>query len=193
MKISGFEPLSLCDYPGIPASVVFTQGCNWRCPYCHNKSLLSFCREALFSKEEILETIAERSDFIEGVVITGGEPTEQDKLTDFIKELRCLDLKVKLDTNGSNPAVLESLLEERLVDYVAMDIKAPYAKYDLVAGCSVQQEMVKKSISILSTADISHHFRTTYSEKYLNQADLFEIKDNLPQDSRHVIQEMVER
>ncbi len=193
MNIGGFEPLSLCDYPGIPASVIFTQGCNWRCPYCHNKSLLSFSTGSSFTEATVLKTIGDRSDFIEGVVITGGEPTEQADLLDFINKIRSLGLKVKLDTNGSNPIALERLLTEKLLDYVAMDIKAPFFKYDLVAGCSVQQSLIMDSISIIETHNIEHHFRTTFSEKHLDEGDLNEIRNILPSESKYVVQKLVER
>lgn len=193
MNIGGFEPLSLCDYPGIPASVVFTQGCNWRCPYCHNTSLLSFTVEPSFTETAVLEIITDRADFIEGVVITGGEPTEQVDLADFIQEIRKIGFKIKLDTNGSNPRRLEKLLADQLLDYVAMDIKAPLSKYDLVAGCSVQHSSIMDSISIVDTYNIEHHFRTTFSQKHLDESDLAEIKNALPSGSEYVVQKLVER
>lgn len=138
-----------------------------------------------------MKTIADRAGFIEGVVITGGEPTEQDDLACFIKEIRKIGLKVKLDTNGSNPSRLEALLAEKLLDYVAMDIKAPLSKYDLVAGCSGQQGLVMESIAVIKSHTIEHHFRTTFSKKHLDEDDLTEIREVLSSGSHYVVQQLV--
>jgi len=128
MKIGGLHKFSLSDYPGHVAAVVFTQGCNFRCPFCHNGSLIpsSVPDSSLIPQEKVFEFLEDRSSQLDGVVITGGEPTIQPDLPEFIHRIIAMDLLlVKLDTNGSRPEVLHRLLKEKLMDYIAMDIKAP--------------------------------------------------------------------
>ena len=137
MNIGGFLSLSLCDYPGKVAAVVFTNGCNFRCPWCHNGHLLRGAdapdhRE--LPEEEVLARIAELKNRLQGVVVTGGEPTIQPDLRDFIVRLKDLGLLVKLDTNGSHPEIVRALIAEGLVDFIAMDVKAPWAKYGTLTG-----------------------------------------------------------
>ena len=134
MRIGGFVPVSLCDYPCRVAAVVFTQGCNFRCPFCHNGHLVGCEGAALLDEAAVLAQLAERRNRLGGVVVTGGEPTLQGDLPQFLHALKQLGLAVKLDTNGSQPDVLQALLADRLVDYVAMDLKAPWARYDRLAG-----------------------------------------------------------
>lgn len=189
MKIGGFLPLSLCDYPGIPAAVIFTQGCNWRCPFCHNQKLLPLTtQEELHPKEEIIKYLASKTKMLSGVVITGGEPTIQNELEPFFIELKTLGLDIKLDTNGTQPGMVEKLLSQDLVDYIAMDIKAPWDKYDCLAGIPVQTETIKTSIDLIVNSGIAHHFRTTFVPHLLKEHDIEEIKNNLPQGGKHVIQ-----
>ncbi|OCL25466.1 anaerobic ribonucleoside-triphosphate reductase activating protein [Orenia metallireducens] len=162
MKIAGLQRTSLIDYPEHIATVVFTQGCNYRCPYCHNSSLIdnSFQESSYLTLEDFWSFIKKRKKLIDGVSITGGEPTLQTGLIDFIRELKAKGLKVKLDTNGSNPDILTELIEENLLDYIAMDIKSSLKKYSKVTGqCDLDK--VKKSIDLIKNSNIDYEFRTT--------------------------------
>lgn len=162
IRIGGFQPVSLVDFPGRVASVVFFQGCSFRCPWCHNPSLV---QPHLFGEtipeEVILERLERRRGKIGGVVVTGGEPTLQTGLDDFLHRLRDLGFATKLDTNGAQPEALQRILSEGLVDFVAMDLKAPWGRYDEACGVAVDLEAVQASLSILRASGIPHHLRTT--------------------------------
>ncbi len=180
MRIGGFQPFSLSDFPGKTAAIVFTQGCNFRCPYCHNRALWSLRgKEPLLAEDEVLARLRRRVGQLDGMVITGGEPTLQPDLRTFIVTLRDLGFLVKLDTNGSDPLFLENLLAENLVDFVAMDLKAPPEKYHILAGISMDVSAVLHSVEILQHSEIPHLFRTTYDTRYLDQDDLITIEQLL--------------
>ena len=134
MKICGLQKTTLLDFPGHVAATVFTGGCNFRCPFCHNSDLLGNDAEVIYTDEEVLKFLAKRKGILEGVAITGGEPTLQPDLREFILRVRELGYRIKLDTNGSRPDVLKSLCEEGLIDYVAMDIKTCKERYPEVTG-----------------------------------------------------------
>ena len=162
MNISGFEKLTLLDYPGGKvAAIVFTQGCNFKCSYCQNSGLLKFNNDNLISEDEVLSYLQKRKNMLDGIVISGGEPTLQKGLTTFIKKVKSLGLLVKLDTNGSNPDILKYLLDNKLIDYVAMDIKDDFTKYENITMCKVNYDNIKKSISLLLNSHIEYEFRTT--------------------------------
>ena len=162
MIIDGFEQLTLLDYPEHLACMIFTRGCNFKCPYCQNSSLIRYNKEpGKFSEEEILEFLKTRKGKLEGIVISGGEPTIQKGLVDFIKKVKELGFLVKLDTNGSNPKVLKELLDNNLVDYIAMDIKNDLEDYELVTDCKVNIKAIKESINLISNSKIDYEFRTT--------------------------------
>lgn len=179
MIIGGFQKFSMLDYPGKISSIVFTQGCNFNCVYCHNRDLLKRNCNAI-SLEKILDFLKERKGKIDAVVITGGEPTLQPKLIDFMKKIKKLDLLVKLDTNGSNPEVIRKALRAKVVDYIAMDIKAPFQKYNIIAGVVVNKDKLKESINIIKNSDIQYEFRTTVPESILSKKDVAEIKNIVP-------------
>ena len=162
MKIGGFQPFTLTDYPGHVAAIVFTQGCNWRCSYCHNPQLLSVDRpeSELIPEAYVFDRLAKRRRHLDGLVITGGEPTIQEELPHFIRNVRRLGLKIKLDTNGSQPDVIGQLLDENLLDYVAMDIKAPFGQYVSIVGCHVDAVTLQASIELLKNGDVPCEFRT---------------------------------
>ena len=150
MKLCGFQKTTLLDYPGHLASVIFTGGCNFRCPFCHNRELLAMDVKAAFTPEEILGVLKKRAGVLEGVCITGGEPLLQEDLEDFIRDIRKLGLEIKLDTNGTLPKKLMKLGEEGLLDYVAMDIKNAPEKYGVTAGCpGMDLEKVRESVAWL--------------------------------------------
>ena len=162
MIIDGFEELTLLDYPEHLACMIFTRGCNFKCPYCQNSSLIRYNKEpGKFSEEEILQFLEKRKGKLEGIVISGGEPTIQVGLKDFIKKVKELGFLVKLDTNGSNPKVIKELLDENLVDYIAMDIKNDLDNYEVVTDCKVNTKAIKESINLISKSKIDYEFRTT--------------------------------
>lgn len=162
VSIGGYIPTGFLDYPGAAAAVIFLKGCPFRCPFCHNPGLvLPGTGGESFEPDEIIGDVERRKNFLDGVCITGGEPSIQEGLVPFLGELRSLGLKVKLDTNGARPDVLEEVLGRGLADYVAMDIKAPREKYSLASGWDGDLSLVEKSISLLLRSKIPFEFRTT--------------------------------
>lgn len=163
MEIHGFNKTTLLDYPGHVAATVFTGGCNFRCPFCHNADLvLNPNSQPMVSEEEVLSHLKKRRGILEGVCITGGEPTLQPDLPDFIRKIRALGYLVKLDTNGYRPEVLARLLGEGMLDYVAMDVKASPDNYQKVSGCpGLDFTRIEESIALLKECRIPYEFRTT--------------------------------
>lgn len=175
MNIAGVQKVTLLDYPGKVACEIFTQGCNFECPFCQNSSLIPITNTGEFSEEEIFEYLNLRKNILDGVVITGGEPTVQKDLKSFIKKIKDLGLLVKLDTNGGNPKVLQELIDEDLVDYVAMDIKNIFNKYNITAGKKINLDNIKKSIEILKASKIDYEFRTTIIKEMHSLDDIVSI------------------
>lgn len=175
MNIAGVQKVTLLDYPGKVACEIFTQGCNFECPFCQNSSLIPITNTGEFSEEEIFEYLNLRKNILDGVVITGGEPTVQKDLKSFIKKIKDLGLLVKLDTNGGNPKVLQELIDEKLVDYVAMDIKNIFNKYNITAGKRINLDNIKKSIEILKASKIDYEFRTTIIKEMHSLDDIVSI------------------
>lgn len=163
MEIHGFNKTTLLDYPGYVAATIFTGSCNFRCPFCHNAGLVLDPKgQEIISEEEVLTYLQKRKGILDGVCITGGEPTLQPDLKDFIKKIKDLGYLVKLDTNGYRPEVLWELLREDLLDYVAMDIKASRERYALAAGVkNLDLARIEESVGILKSCAIPHEFRTT--------------------------------
>ncbi len=190
IEIAGFQSLSLSDYPGCPAAIVFTQGCNFRCPYCHNRALIARGK-GQGGADAVLARLAARRELVRGVVITGGEPTLQRGLDEFCRAVQELGLRVKLDTNGSRPETLFRLLHADLVDFVAMDIKAPLdaASYRCLTGVRCDVEAVRESMALLAGSDTQYLLRTTVDRRLLSEADLATIVAALPRGARHVWQE----
>lgn len=177
MRIVGLMKTTLLDYPGKVASTIFTGGCNFRCPYCHNGDLvLNHTTMEPYSEEEIFSHLNKRKNTLNGVCITGGEPTLQTELPEFIRKVKSLNLLIKLDTNGTNPAMLSSLLEEGLLDYVAMDIKHCKSKYNDVACMNpLNIQSIEESVDILKNCDIDYEFRTTVTRELHKMEDFEEI------------------
>jgi len=190
MQIGGFQKFSLIDYPGKVSCVIFTQGCNFRCPFCHNRELVanSDFREPL-PDGSIIDFLRERVGRLEGVVITGGEPTLQSDLVDFVRTIKSLGFVVKLDTNGSRPDVLAQLFEERLIDYVAMDIKAPLEKYDQLSAVTVDKAKIKESIRLILENGPEHQFRTTMVKPFITEEDLIDISTLIQSSPHYTLQE----
>lgn len=163
MKICGFQKTTLLDFPGHVAATVFTGGCNFRCPFCHNAGLVLAPEEQPdIPEEEVLSYLRKRRGMLEGVCITGGEPTLQPDLAGFIGRLKELGYLVKLDTNGYRPRVLQELIEKKLVDYVAMDVKASVKNYPRACGCAgMDVSRIEESIAILKSGSVPYEFRTT--------------------------------
>lgn len=177
MRINGFQKTTLLDYPGHLAATVFLGGCNFLCPYCHNGSLvLSPDSLPVIPKEDILNTLKKRKNILEGVCITGGEPTLEPGLTDFIKEIKELGLLVKLDTNGSNPMLLKDLISSGLLDYVAMDIKNSKEKYSLTIGKEhFPIKNISESVNLLLMHKVAYEFRTTVTKELHTPSDFLSI------------------
>lgn len=190
-QIGGFQKLSLLDYPGNTCSIIFTNGCNFKCPYCHNFEFVKSTQEnSLFDKNEILAYLIKRKNVLDGLVISGGEPTIQVGLKSFIKEVKYnTNLKIKLDTNGTNPTILKNLIDENLVDYVAMDIKSDFENYSKITGVNnIDLDKIKKSIKIIKESSINYEFRTTIIKNYHNIKILENIIDLINDDSYYYLQ-----
>ncbi|MBQ8606320.1 MAG: anaerobic ribonucleoside-triphosphate reductase activating protein [Clostridia bacterium] len=184
MLIMGLQKLTLLDFPGKMAATVFTGGCNFRCPFCHNASLVlpkDYSPE--FTEQEFFELLEKRQGVLEGVCITGGEPTLQKDLPDFIKRIKDMGYLVKLDTNGFLPKKLKSLIDAGLVDYVAMDIKNCPEKYGETVGIeSFNVTPILESVDILKNSDIPFEFRTTVVKNFHTEADIIKIGNWLGSD-----------
>jgi pyruvate formate lyase activating enzyme len=174
MKIGGFQKTSLLDYPDRISAIVWTSGCNFRCPFCYNKSLALGTAE-LFPQDEILSFLSKRKALLEGVVISGGEPLLHDDIVDFIKKIKDLRLLVKIDTNGTFPERLRELLDQQLVDYVAMDVKAPQKKYQQLTGTKLDVNKIDASIELLKTKAPAYEFKTTVIPGLLTKGDIIDI------------------
>ena len=189
MHIAGLHKFSLIDYPGLMSAVVFTRGCNFRCPFCHNNELvLPELYPDCLSHEDIFSFLRSRIGKLQGVVITGGEPTLHGGLARFCRQVKAFGFKVKLDTNGSNPGMLSAVLAEQLVDYVAMDIKAPWYKYEMLAGIALDVDRIRESMMIIRDASVSYEFRTTYAPG-LTDEDMATIQTCLLNHERYTVQE----
>jgi len=174
IQIGGFQKVTLLDYPDQVACIIFTVGCNYRCPFCQNSELVLH-NEGIYDEKEILDYLEQRKNVLDGVVISGGEPTVQKDLKEFIKKIKKIGLLVKLDTNGTNPDLLADLIKNKLIDYVAMDIKTDLDKYKEITIINPQVDKIKKSIKLLQESNIDHEFRTTIMKNYHSLMDLVKI------------------
>lgn len=189
-SVAGFIRTSLVDYPGYVCSTVFLSGCNFRCPYCHNRDLVTGSSQLQrVPLDQVLNFLENRITLLDGVCITGGEPTLTADLPILIRAIKDLGLRVKLDTNGTNPDMLEKLLADSLVDYVAMDIKAPPRKYGKITKATVRLADIQAAIDLLREATIEYEFRTTVVPKLLMEEDLLAIGRWLEGAFTYVIQQ----
>lgn len=177
MYINGFQKLTILDYPGKVACIVFTPGCNFRCPFCHNAALVTHIdKDTYIDEEEVLSYLKKRQGILDGVVITGGEPLLQDDIEEFIGKIKDLGYAIKLDTNGSFPEKLISLVEKGLVDYVAMDIKNSKAKYMATIGVNnIDMASIEKSVDFLLQNKVDYEFRTTIVDGFHTVDDIQDI------------------
>ena len=191
MKIAGLMKLTLLDYPGEMACTIFTSSCNFRCPFCHNSSLVIDTESnQLLDNNEVLSFLKERKGRLDGVCITGGEPTIQEDLTSFIKEIKDIGYKVKLDTNGYNPKKLKEIVSSNLVDYVAMDIKNSLSKYPQTCGLNKMMiENILESISYLLEDHVDYEFRTTIIKEFHDENDIREIAKSIKGCKRYFLQQ----
>jgi len=190
MKIGGFEKLTLIDFPGKIACMIYTIGCNFHCPYCHNPELVDETADEI-SFEKIFEFLKTRQTLLEGVVITGGEPTLHKDLLSIIRQIKSLGYQVKLDTNGTNPAMLLQAIDQKLVDYVAMDIKAPLYKYTTNTERPVDAEAIRESINMLMKNKVAYEFRTTVSKFLLSPQDIIDIAKEIQGAEHYYIQKFI--
>ncbi len=193
MKISGLQKLTLLDFPDVVSCIVFTKGCNLRCPFCHNSSLVVDSKlTPEIDEEEVFSYLNKRKNILDGVVISGGEPLLQKDIKDFIVRIKTLGYKVKLDTNGVNSKLLSELIDEKLVDYVAMDIKNTFDKYDMTTGKSNSRiDNIKESIRILKKEKVPYEFRTTIVKDFHNIEDIKKILKYI-NGSKYFIQNFVD-
>ncbi|MBD3354582.1 anaerobic ribonucleoside-triphosphate reductase activating protein [Candidatus Woesearchaeota archaeon] len=198
MKFKGFNKSSLIEYPEKIVSVVFTGGCNFRCPFCHNKDLvLNPDKIPDITEKEIIDYIEKKRKWIDGIAITGGEPTLHKELPAFIKRIKDKGFLVELETNGTNPEMIKQLIDDNLVDYLAMDIKAPLEekKYYQVIGKSGDKKKIldniKKTINIIQKSGVDYEFRTTFVPGLLTKEDIYAIAEQLKGSKRYVIQKFL--
>ncbi len=177
MKLGGLIKFTLIDFPGRPAAVVFTQGCNFRCRYCHNPELVyPHMFSAPMPEEELFSFLKRRQGTLEGVVITGGEPTLHEDILDFTAKIKNMGFAVKWDTNGTRPDVLREAYARKLLDYVAMDLKAPLEKYSVITGVDFNPAILKESMKLITQSGIPYQFRTTYDKEVLTDDDIAAIR-----------------
>ncbi len=186
--INGINPSSYNDYPGEVSYVIFLGGCNFKCPFCHNSSIV-MKKTKTIELDHVINSLKQRKKFLHAVVITGGEPTIYgDELIELIIAIKQLGFKIKLDTNGTNPSLLKKIITNKLVDYIAMDIKNTFDKYQETAGCKINIDNIKESISIIENSNVKYEFRTTINKKNHNFDDIDEIKTYFKREGKYSIQ-----
>ena len=189
MRIGGIQKTSLLDFPNMISAIVFTKGCNFACDYCHNPELFNSGVE--HSTSEFFEFLNTRKGKLDGVVITGGEPCLQPDLMDFIKQIKQMGFLVKLDTNGSFPDIIQKLLNKNLLDYIAMDIKAPIEKYNAVSNSTISTDKIITSINLIMNSGIDYEFRTTVVKSQLTFEDFEKIGDLIKGAKKYYLQKFV--
>ncbi len=194
MKICGFQKMTMLDFPGKVACTVFTGGCNFRCPFCHNALLVTeIDNENTFDEDEIIAYLYKRKGIIDGVCITGGEPLLQKDITEFLRKVKATGMPVKLDTNGSYPEKLRELVSEGLVEYVAMDIKNSKEKYAQTVDLpDFDLGKVEESVSFLLSDTVDYEFRTTVVKEFHTQDDIVSIAEWIKGAKRYFLQGFVD-
>lgn len=187
MEFLGQVKNSFIDYPNKICTAYFVGGCNFRCPYCHNSHLLKGIGESI-DEAQVFGYLEKRRNMLDGICVSGGEPTLHDGLEAFLGEVKRRGFLVKLDTNGTYPGVLENLLKNKRVDYIAMDIKAPFGKYEKIAGRPVDIEAIKRSIDLVRNSSVDYEFRTTVCRELLEVGDVLEIAQCIKGSRRYILQ-----
>jgi pyruvate formate lyase activating enzyme len=189
LEIKGLQKTSLIDYPGRVSAVVFLGGCNFRCPYCFNRGLvLNPEKIKTIPEQEILAFLESRKKWLDGLVIGGGEPTLHPGLPAFLTQVKALNLQIALETNGTNPEILRQLIKENLLDYPAMDLKAPLEKYEQVVRTKVDQEAVRKSIGLIIKSGLDHEFRSTILPALHTKQDILSMAKTLQEGKIYYLQ-----
>jgi pyruvate formate lyase activating enzyme len=188
MKIGGLQKTSLQDFPEEVSSIIWTIGCNFSCPFCYNKNLVDGNIDEI-TEDELFSFLEKRKKLLDGFVISGGEPFLQKDLKDFCKKVKKMGYKIKIDTNGTYPDKLKELIDEKLVDYIAMDIKAPKKKYDKLSGVKTDIKKIEKSIEIIKNSKIDYEFKTTFIPEFLVKKDILEIAKWLEGSKRYYLQQ----
>lgn len=189
MRIAGLQKNSMIDYPGKLSAVIFTQGCNMNCGYCHNRCLIGVnSKNEILEQDYVVSFLKKRRGLLDSVVVSGGEPTLQKDLPEFFEAVKSMGYKTKLDTNGTNPECLSLLIKNKLLDYVAMDIKAPLCKYRKVCCSQVDIRKLSDSINILKMDMVEYEFRTTYTPELCDE-DLMDISETIKGAHRYVLQQ----
>lgn len=192
MDIGGFTKNSFIDYKDTCACVVFLNGCNFNCPYCHNPHLVNPLGGSVLEDDYIFRFLKKRKKFLKGVVISGGEPTLQPKLLKFCKTIKDIGYKIKLDTNGSRPDILENLLNENLIDYIAMDIKTSFKYYHSFSYKNKTKD-IQKSIDIIREKMSEYEFRTTCTRYFIDKETIKDIGKLIMGSKKYVLQQCVKR
>ncbi len=194
MNINGLQKLTLLDYPGKTACTVFLAGCDMRCPFCHNSELLDGAAPALMDDKELLAFLNTRIGLLDGVAITGGEPLLRKDLPDLLREIKKLGFSIKLDTNGFHPETLKAILDKKLIDYVAMDIKNSPEKYAQTCGLeNVDISKVQQSIELIKNSSIMYEFRTTVVNELHDESSFEGISAMIAGASQYFLQAFVDR
>ena len=193
MIIGGLQKLTLIDYPSKLAATVFLTGCNFQCPWCYSAELVlpdKIKKQLKVSEKDFFGFLKSRKELLEGVVVCGGEPTVNKDLPKFIKKIKKIGYVVKIDTNGSNPKMLKDLIDKKLIDYVAMDVKAPLKsqKYNKIIGVRINLDKIKKSIEIIKNSGIDYEFRTTVIPFFHNKKDILQIAREISPAKRYYLQ-----
>lgn len=178
MIFGGLQKTTLVDYPGKIAATIFTVGCNFRCPYCHNPELVLpdlIAKQPRITEEEILNFLSDRKGLLQGICITGGEPTLQPDLISFLRKVKAMGYLIKLDSNGSQPKILNDIIQNHLVDYLAMDIKTIPQKYSLVTFGEVTVDNILDSINLIKNSNLDYEFRTTVAPEIVSREDILQI------------------
>jgi pyruvate formate lyase activating enzyme len=192
MLIGGFQKFSLIDYPGKICAIIFTQGCNFRCPYCYNVELVDPQKFGPpIPETEIFSFLEKRIGQLDAVEITGGEPTLQKDLLAFLEKIKEMGFLIKLDTNGSSPDVIREALKKKIVDYLAMDVKAPLEKYRMVTASKIDLTKIKESIQLIMESGLDYEFRTTIVESLLTNEDIIKIASLISGAKLYVLQKFV--
>lgn len=194
MKINGLQKLTLLDFPGRTACTVFLAGCNFRCPFCHNSELLNETdADATMDETELISFLKKRQGLLDGVCITGGEPTLRKDLPELFKKIRDLGFQCKLDTNGTQPIVVQKLIQNQLIDYIAMDIKTCQENYPKLTGTDVNLTSINQSINLIKQSNIEYEFRTTVVFDLHSLKDFTSIGQWLGPVSHYFLQPFVNR
>lgn len=191
MTIGGLQKVTLIDFPGRIAATVFLCGCNFRCPWCYTRELVlpeMVKLQPKIPEKDFFSFLKTRQDLLAGIVICGGEPTIHKDLPDFVKKIKKMGYFIKLDTNGSNPGMLKKMINDNLLDYIAMDIKAPKEKYTEAVGIKVNVEDIEKSIKLLKESKVDHEFRTTVVPTIHVKEDIVKIAEWLSPAKKYYLQ-----